>query len=118
MNLPYVTWAAPKKMSSPLRENPRRSSAEVYGSVDTCMIVESSTKKYPNRKILYPEMLHLKTAQWTASTRQFSMGVLKIAHILGEAILPCPRPWEWRFEGKGPLIAPIEGIQVYEGGTD
>ena len=82
------------------------------------MTVESSTKPYPTREILSPEMLHLKTDPWPASQRQLSMGVLKISHIAGAEPLPCTRPWGERFEGKGPLISPIEGIRVSKGGVD
>ena len=108
--LPPVAWPAPKNMSINFWYNSRRYSVEVYGSGDTCMIVESYTKQYPTREILSPEMLHLKTDPWPASWRQLSMGVRTISHMAGAAPLPCTRPWGGQFEGKGPIVAPIEGI--------
>ena len=61
MDLPSVDWATPENMPSPFRDNLRISLVELYGSVKTYMIVESSTKQYPTREIMSPEMLYLKT---------------------------------------------------------
>ena len=61
MNLPSVDWATPENMPSPFRDNLRISLVELYGYVNTYMIIESSTKQYPTREILYSKMLYLKT---------------------------------------------------------
>ena len=75
------------------------------------MILDSFTNQYPTREILSPDILHLKTNLWPASWRQFSMGVLAISHMKGTEIFPCTGPTGGRFEDKGSLISPIEGIR-------
>ena len=64
----------------------------VSGKGDTCMIVESSTKKYPTRWKEYCEILHLNTASCPASLRQLRRGELKMSHISGAEPFPWPKP--------------------------
>ena len=74
MTFPPVAWADTENMSSPFWGNLRRSSVDVYGSVDTCIIVESYKKQYPTRDVLSPEMLHFNTDALPASWRVVQYG--------------------------------------------
>ena len=69
------------------------SSRGVSGEGVTCMIVESSTKRYPTIWKESLDILHLNTTPWPASRRQSRRGELKMDRIYGAAPLPLPKPY-------------------------
>ena len=91
LTCPPVALDSPENILRPFYAIFTVSSGGVSDEGDTCIIVESSTKQYPNIWKESREMLHLKTTLCPASMRQFIRGELKISHISGTAPFPWPK---------------------------
>ena len=62
-----------------------------------------STKQYPTSFVTSPEMEHLKADPWRDFLRQFSKGVLTMAHMDGADTFPWSRPCGGGFSGTAQL---------------